>query len=130
MIQITMLEIPYLVNKTVIGDIEFKAYILTDEDNDLAFAISFQDYQEPLLYFHKTGIENLANLKINTSVFYHIQNLKSLDEHQRQQHYKEFEKFVLLSEYKGRKIAYGNKKFKFIVDQDLKECIRQAYLFN
>ena len=125
-----MIDPPNIIERKFIGDIQFTATIYYDENNSLAVAVTFHNYEEPLLLFQYIKNEKIIKIDINTSIFYHIQNLKSYDEELRKQHYKQFKHFVILTNIKAKKIAYGESPIQFKYDFDLNECIRQAYIFN
>ncbi len=125
-----MFQSPYIINRKRIGEIEFTALLYVDENNLLALAINFHNYDEPLLRYQLVKDENIIHVEINSSIFYHIQNLKSFDTNLRKIHFIQFKRFLIASTSTAHRIAHHDNEFHYTFDRDLKDYITQAFLYN
>lgn len=119
---------PKLIDKIQIGNIEFEAYIIDDENNLEAFVIYFQKLKEPLLMFQQVASDYKIEIKINQKLVEELQHFKSKDAAQRKEHYKMFQEFALNAEQKAKEIAFQDAKLNYITDIQLIKSIEQAYL--
>lgn len=119
---------PKLIDKIQIGNIEFEAYIIDDENNLEAFVIYFQKLKEPLLMFQQVASDYKIEIKINQKLVEELQHFKSKDAAQRKEHYKMFQEFALKAEQKAKEIAFQDAKLNYITDIQLIKSIERAYL--
>ncbi|WP_149913180.1 hypothetical protein [Sphingobacterium cavernae] len=117
-----------LIDKIQIGQVEFEAYIINDENNLEAFAIYFQQKKEPLILFQQISSDLKVEIKINQELVNELQLLKAKDLKQRKEHYKIFQEFALNAEQKAKEIAFQDAKLTYISDIQVIKCIEQAYL--
>lgn len=117
-----------LIDKIQIGQVEFEAYIINDENNLEAFAIYFQQKKEPLILFQQISSDLKVEIKINQELVNELQLLKAKDLKQRKEHYKIFQEFALNAEQKAKEIAFQDVKLTYISDIQVIKCIEQAYL--
>lgn len=117
-----------LIDKIQIGQVEFEAYIINDENNLEAFAIYFQQKKEPLILFQQISSDLKVEIKINQELVNELQQLKAKDLTQRKEHYKIFQEFALNAEQKAKEIAFQDAKLTYISDIQVIKCIEQAYL--
>jgi len=117
-----------LIDKIQIGQVEFEAYIINDENNLEAFAIYFQQKKEPLILFQQISSDLKVEIKINQELVNELQQLKVKDLKQRKEHYKIFQEFALNAEQKAKEIAFQDAKLTYISDIQVIKCIEQAYL--
>ncbi|WP_160069853.1 hypothetical protein [Sphingobacterium bovisgrunnientis] len=117
-----------LIDKIQIGQVEFEAYIINDENNLEAFAIYFQQKKEPLILFQQISSDLKVEIKINQELVNELQQLKAKDLKQRKEHYKIFQEFALNAEQKAKEIAFQDAKLTYISDIQVIKCIEQAYL--
>ena len=119
-----------IINRKKIGDIEFIAIAYVDAHSLLELAINFHNCSEPLLCYQILNDKNIIHVEINTSVFYHIQNLKSFDTELRKIHYRQFNDFLVTSTAAAQGLVQNNSEYQYTYDMELKECLKQAYLYN
>ena len=117
-----------LIDKIQIGQVDFEAYIINDENNLEAFAIYFQQKKEPLILFQQVSSDLKVEIKINQELVNELQQLKAKDLKQRKEHYKIFQEFALNAEQKAKEIAFQDAKLTYISDIQVIKCIEQAYL--
>jgi hypothetical protein len=117
-----------LIDKIQIGQVEFEAYIINDENNLEAFAIYFQQKKEPLILFQQISSDLKVEIKINQELVNELQQLKAKDLKQRKEHYKIFQEFALNAEQKAKEIAFQDAKLTYISEIQVIKCIEQAYL--
>ncbi|HLS39091.1 MAG TPA: hypothetical protein VK023_12555 [Sphingobacterium bovisgrunnientis] len=117
-----------LIDKIQIGQVEFEAYIINDENNLEAFAIYFQQKKEPLILFQQISSDLKVEIKINQELVNELQQLKAKDLKQRKEHYKIFQEFALNAEQRAKEIAFQDAKLTYISDIQVIKCIEQAYL--
>ncbi len=119
-----------LIDTIQIGDVKFEAYIIIDENNLEAFAIYFQQNEDPLVLFQQISNDHKVEIKINQQLVEELQLLKSKDIEQRKEHYKIFQEFVLNAEQKAKEIAFQDAKLKYFTDILLVKGIEQAYFVD
>lgn len=118
-----------LTDKLQIGKIDFEAYIIKDENNLDAFAVYFQNAEEPLIQFQQTEIDEVE-IKINQQLFGTMLQLKSKDRAQRKVHYKRFQEFVLNAEQDAKERVFQDKRLNYITDIQLLKKTEQRYLLD
>jgi hypothetical protein len=121
---------PLLIDKIKIGNIEFEAYIIKDENNLEAFAIYFQGEKEPLIMFQQVASNYKVELKINQDLVDKLQQFKSKDPQQRKEHFKIFQEFALNTEQKAKEIAFQDARLIYFSDIQLIKSIEQAFLVD
>lgn len=121
---------PLLIDKIKIGNIEFEAYIIKDENNLEAFAIYFQGEKEPLIMFQQVASNYKVELKINQDLVDKLQQFKSKDPQQRKEHFKIFQEFALNAEQKAKEIAFQDARLIYFSDIQLIKSIEQAFLVD
>lgn len=119
-----------LIDKKLIGNIEFEAHIIEDDNKLEAFAIYFQSSKEPLLLFQQEKINEQIEIKINKKLVDKLQLLKSKEDSLRKDQYKQFLIFVLEAEQVAKKIAFNDIKLNYFTDVQLIKSIEQAYLID
>lgn len=117
-----------LIDKRKIGIIDFKAYIIEDENKLLAFAIYFQNNKTPLLLFQQNIPNEKVEIIVNNELVSKLQLLKSKDEITRKEQYKEFKTFVLDAEQEAKELVFKDKRLQYFSDISLLQSIKQAYL--
>src|SRR5690606_28594755 len=117
-----------LIDKIQIGQVEFEAYIINDENNLEAFAIYFQQKKEPLILFQQISSDLKVEIKINQELVNELQQLKAKDLKQRKEQYKIFQEFAPNAEQKAKESAFQDAKLTYISDIQVIKCIEQAYL--
>ena len=121
---------PLLIDKIKIGNIEFEAYIIKDENNLEAFVIYFQGEKEPLIMFQQVASNYKVELKINQDLVDKLQQFKSKDPQQRKEHFKIFQEFALNAEQKAKEIAFKDARLIYFSDVQLIKSIEQAFLVD
>jgi hypothetical protein len=124
------MDTPLLIDKIKIGNIEFEAYIIKDENNLEAFAIYFQGEKEPLIMFQQVASNYKVELKINQDLVDKLQQFKSKDPQQRKEHFKIFQEFALNTEQKAKEIAFQDARLIYFSDIQLIKSIEQAFLVD
>lgn len=119
-----------LIDTIQIGDVKFEAYIIIDENNLEAFAIYYQQKEEPLLLFQQISSNLKVEIKINQQLVEELQLLKSKDTAQRKEHYKIFQEFALNAEQKAKEIAFQDSKLNYFTDVQLIKTIEKAYIVD
>lgn len=119
-----------LIDKIKIGNIEFEAYIIVDENNLEAFAIYCQKADTPLILFKQISSDYKVEIEINQKQVEVLQQLKSKNPTQRREHFMLFREFVLTAEQKAKEIVFHDTKLNYFTDVQLIKSIERAYLLD
>ncbi len=121
---------PMLIDKIQIGNINFMAYIIEDENNKEAFAVFYQNELDPLLLFQQDAEGENIEIKLNTVLVSKIQEIKSKDSILRKKHFKLFQEFALNAEQEAKNMVFKDRKIEYISDIKLLKSLEKDFLLN
>lgn len=121
---------PMLIDKIQIGNINFKAYIIEDENKKEAFAVFYQNEIDPLLLFQQDSLGENIEIKLNTVLVSKIQEIKAKDSILRKKHFKLFQEFTLNAEQEAKNMLFKGRKIEYISDIHLLKSLEKDFLLN
>ncbi|MBD1425370.1 hypothetical protein [Sphingobacterium arenae] len=103
------------VDNQKIGTVDFYAYVIKIQNDEVGFAIFIDELPTPLLYFYRDSIDSIT-FKIDNEQFLGIVKNSKFPSEMRKELYKEFEFFLRTMEQRATAYLFKNATVKYITN--------------